>query len=109
MSANKDLLLAFEVLVNGSTIDRAKGDSLLDAIVEQSSELPDACTLRFRVSIFQKDGEQLLGENVFPEGAVVKVRLRDLGSEMATLFEGEIVGVELDLTSVGPSTLTVRA
>lgn len=109
MSAESPLLNAFEVRVAGSPLDATKREALLDAVVEQSSELPDACNLRFSVSLFQSDGEALLEDGVFPEGAMTAIHVRTLEGDDHVLFEGEIVGVELDLTSVGPSTLTVRS
>lgn len=109
MSDVLELLSVFQVSIDGAPLNDAKREALLDAVVEQSSELPDAATLRFGISLFQEGGEDLLTLSAFPEGAEVKIETRNLDSATSTLFEGEIVGVEMDLTSIGPSTLTVRA
>lgn len=94
----------FEVRTNGAALPREAMDSLLECVVESSLHLPDLCTVR----IYDYDFKWL-DSNLFKEGEEIEIHAGwDQGS-LATVFKGEIVGLELDLSAHHTATMIVRA
>ncbi len=76
---------------------------LLECIIENSVSLPDVCTIRMHDHHFK-----WLDSEKFEEGVRVEV-LGGMGKDdLKPLFDGEIVGLEMDLAAHGVSTLVVR-
>ncbi len=94
----------FNLKINGQQAPKEVMDQMLDCTVENSLHLPDMCTVRIHDA-----GFKWLDEQVFREGKKMEVE----GSEgesapLASLFKGEITGLELDLAGHGVPTLVVR-
>lgn len=77
---------------------------LLECVVESSLHLPDVCTMR----IYDYDFKWLDSSD-FKEGKKLEVEAGWDQKSLQPIFEGEIVGVELDLAAHHTATMVVRA
>lgn len=93
----------FLLEINGSPSSSDLRNDILEAIVENSLTLPDLCTLRIHDA-----GFKWIDHPSFVEGAPIRIEGSYGRHQMETLFDGEIVGVELDLAAFGSPTLTVQ-
>lgn len=93
----------FNLKLNGSQAPKEVMIDLLECIIENSVNLPDVCTIRMHDHHFR-----WLDSEKFEEGVRVEV-LGGMGkNDLKPLFDGEIVGLEMDLAAHGVSTLVVR-
>lgn len=90
------------ILVGDESIPEAAMQGLMQVAVEQGLHLPALCTLRFQ------DGDlELVDGETFDVGRELKVEM-GAGDELEAVFDGEIVGLELQPTAQGTQTLVVR-
>ncbi len=99
----------FAMHIDGSPAPKEVMDQLLDCTIENSLHLPDMCTVRIHHGEADKQGMyKFIDSPQFAVGKAMKITGGEGPSGDSTLFEGEIVGVELDLAAHGVPTLVVR-
>lgn len=91
------------LLVEGESAPQAALRQLMRVTVEQGLHLPSLCTLRI-----QDDDLELTDGNTFAVGRALRVEM-GTGNDLETIFDGEIVGLELQPTAAGAVTLVVRS
>lgn len=94
----------FSLLLNGSLASKKVLDNLLECTVENTLHLPDACTFR----LYDVDFE-FLDDSSLAEGASLEVQAGKDDNPLTTIFQGEVVGLELDLAAQGVPTTTILA
>ena len=94
----------FSLVLNGRPADKEAMDALLSCTVETTLNLPDMCLLRLHDTAFR-----WIDSPVFREGVGLQVDVTWEGGAAATLFRGEIVGLEMDLDAHHLPTISVRA
>lgn len=97
------LVPQFALEIAGSPAGQELKNDILEAIVENSLNLPDLCTLRIHDASFK-----WIDHPSIVEGSGIKIKGSYGRLTMETLFDGEIVGIELDLTAFGAPTLTIQ-
>lgn len=96
-------LAQFNLKIGGAQAPKDVMDNLLECSVENSLHLPDVCTFRLYDADFK-----WLDADMLREGKAVEV-LGGLDPDpLKTLFHGEVVALELDLTAQGVPTTVVR-
>lgn len=96
-------LLLLNLLIGGSQAPKKVLDDLVECCVENSLDLPDMCTIRIEDNQFV-----WLDSDLFQEGKAIETQCGEEVQALQTVFKGEIVSVELDLSAIGTPTLTVR-
>lgn len=91
------------ILVNGSQVPQKVLRDLLECVIENSLHLPDVCTLRIHDYDFH-----WLDDPTFQEGNFVSIQLGFDALSLDTVFDGEILGLELDLSAHHVPTMVVR-
>lgn len=86
------------IFVDGSALDEATVGQVQLVAVEQAVNAPDACTIEIAVS------RQASPDSPFAPGQALEVR----GPNGATLFKGEVVGLEPAFASRGAGKLVIR-
>lgn len=113
MANDPTALAVCDLEINGAKASPDILMALLECVVDESIYLPSACTLRLFIDPSQQAGLSIIDSEDLPEGAEIKVKLgyhnTPGGDNMAVVFAGEIVGVDLDLSALGVSSYTVRA
>jgi phage protein D len=78
---------------------------LIECVVENSLHIPDACILRLL-----DDEYVYIDSDLFKEGTRIQISTGWEGiSTLTPIFDGEIVGIELDLLTSGKPRISVRA
>lgn len=93
----------FAIKIDGQDLPQDAVHEILEASVESSLHLPDACTIRVHDAEFK-----WLDANLFAEGKEVMIQAGEGRDQLHTIFEGEIVSLEMDLAGMGVPTLTAR-
>jgi phage protein D len=98
----------FEVLINGSALSAVEGAHVVHVSVEQATELPDIFSLEIVASDELDDQFMWVDdEGLFPVGGSVEVKL-GYADQLASLFKGEITGLEPSFAAGRAPTLVVR-
>ncbi len=87
------------ILVDGNALDAVTLAGVQLVTVERAANAPDACTIELAVS------KQAAPDSPFGPGQVLEVR----APNGATIFKGEVVGLEPTFASRGPGRIVVRA
>jgi phage protein D/phage baseplate assembly protein gpV len=98
----------FVVKVNGTEISRDAAGDIVELTVENSLHLPDLCTIQFNCWDGQKQEFKWLDDDTFAVGNKIEIK-GGYGSNLSTLFFGEITGLDMDLSALNPPTFLVRA
>ena len=104
MPAAAEHLSHFSLVLDGKPADKDAMDALITCVVETTLNLPDLCVLRLHDTAFK-----WIDSTLFKEGVSLQVDVTWEGGETATLFRGEIVGLEMDLDAHHMPTISVRA
>ncbi len=102
MTEERTLQDQVHILFDGENAPDEVLRGLLRATVEQALHLPSLCTLRI-----QDDDLSLVDSEAVNIGRTLVVEMSS-GRELVRVFEGEIVGLELEPTAAGTLTLVVR-
>ena len=94
----------FDVRIEGAIIAQEAMEAMLECVVESSMHLPDLCTLR----IYDYDFKWL-DSALFKEGKKLEIRTGFDKESLKTVFDGEVVGLEMDLSAHHTATMIVRA
>ncbi len=103
MTEQRNLQDQCHLLVEGEAAPQEALRRLMHVTVEQGLHLPSLCTVRI-----QDDDLELADGNTFNVGRSLKVEM-GTGNDLQAVFDGEIVGLELQPTATGAVTLVVRA
>lgn len=103
MAEERTLQDQVHILIEGENAPEALLQGLMRVTVEQGLHLPGLCTLRV-----QDDELSLVDSATVNIGRSLTVEM-GTGNTLRRVFEGEIVGLELEPTAVGTLTLVVRA
>lgn len=98
----KHHLAHIAITLNGSKAPQDLLDDLFDCQVENSIHLPDMCVFRLHDEEFK-----WLDHDHLKEGTKVKIE-GGTDQDLHTIFEGEIVGHEMDMSAHGTSTTLFR-
>jgi len=90
------------ILIDGEAAPEGASRGLMRATVEQGLHLPALCTIRI-----QDDDLSLADNNRIAVGSGLKVEMGS-SNDLKTVFDGEIVGLELEPTPAGALTLIIR-
>jgi phage protein D len=93
----------FNLKVDGAQVPKEVIDQLLECSIENTLNLPDACTLRLHDAKFE-----FIDSHHFREGKKMEVFGAEGNAQLEPLFVGEVTGLELDLAAHGVPTLVVR-
>lgn len=91
------------VLVNGAQLPQKAYSAILEAVIESSLHLPDACTIRIHDHHFE-----WLDSGHWKEGNEIKIEVGQGTKPLEKVFEGEVTTIEVDMAAMGVVTLTVR-
>lgn len=92
------------VKVNGQRLPEEAFAAILESTIESSLHLPDACTIRIHDNDFK-----WLDSQHWKEGNEILIEAgQGKQDQLHKVFEGEVVGIEMDLAGMGVTTLTVR-
>lgn len=103
MTEQRSLQDQCHLLIEGEAAPREALQRLMRVTVEQGLHLPSLCTVRI-----QDDNLELADGNAFAIGKALRVEM-GTGNNLETIFDGEIVALELQPTAAGAVTLVVRA
>ena len=94
----------FSLKLNGSPAAPEAMDAMLSCTVETTLNLPDMCLIRLH-----DEGFKWIDSPLFREGVPLVVEAGQEAATAKTLFQGEIVAVEMDLDARHMVTLSIRA
>ncbi len=103
-TAESTLVPQFSVNVDGANLPEGTMRDVLECVVESSLHLPDLCTLR----VYDYDFKWI-DASTFKEGKALEIKAGYGNDPLKTIFDGEIVGLEMDLSAHHTATLIVRA
>ena len=98
----------FVVKVDGAEISRETISDLVELTIENSLQLPDLCTIQFHCWDSQNLDFKWIDDDTFAVGKKIEVK-GGYGDQLGTLFQGEITGLDMDLSALNPPTFLIRA
>lgn len=98
----------FVVKLDGADLGQQTMDDVVELTVENSLLLPDLCTIQFHCWDSQNLEFKWLNDDMFAVGKKIEIK-GGYGSQVSTLFIGEIVGLDMDLSALNAPTFLLRA
>lgn len=103
-NSEQTLLYVFAFKIDGADIPQEMMDNVLECLVDQSINIPDLCTVRIADERFE-----FLDSSLLAAGKRLEVSAGEQGGTMTKVFDGEIVGLEVDMSAHGTPCVVVRA
>ncbi len=103
MPERKPMQDHFHILIDGTRASEKILQATMSVRVEQGLDLPSVCVLRI-----QDDELEIVDSGDFDIGKEIRVEM-GTGRKLKPVFEGEVVGLELEPTARGSMVLVVRA
>ena len=98
----------FNLKLDGSTVAADLEHDILEVSVDNSLHLPDQGTVRLHCWDAQHQTFKWLDDDTLAVGKKLEI-LAGYGSQVSSIFIGEITGLDLDMSALATPTLLVRA
>jgi len=100
---NQAMIAHFAIKVDGTNAAERVYSDLLEIVVESTLNMPDMATIKIHDAEFH-----WIDDSLFTEGKKIEIEASNQEGQLESIFKGEIVGIEMDLSAIGTPSVTVR-